>query len=475
MRLLGASSASHESHRSLIAKHMKHGTRTFVAPTIVALTIFVAPAAPGQPPPKRGDNCTAAKCHDAYGRRAFVHGPVLTESCDACHEDVKTGEYHSFELIAEEAELCAECHDTEFPGKVQHYPAAEGQCLACHDPHGSETEFLLQAPSAAELCAECHDEITEDRSFLHGPVAAGTCTACHNPHASDHAGMLFAPAGEICGHCHTDAQLGIDKKPYVHAPVEQDCTGCHDPHGADRAMMVKDSVPELCYECHDEIAEIVSLSDVGHDAVTMDDSCLNCHEHHVADFEHNLKQEPMDLCLTCHNKVLETESGPIANMKRLIEENPVVHGPIMQKECTACHEIHGGDRFRLLIQDYPPQFYAPYDEDRYALCFECHEADLVTTERTDDLTNFRNGDRNLHYLHVNRQKKGRTCRACHQVHASRQPKLITESVPFGNWEIPISYRKTATGGSCQPGCHKRYRYDRDQAVINVPRPASGSG
>ena len=59
---------------------------------------------------------------------------------------------------------------------------------------------------------------------------------------------------------------------------------------------------------------------------------------------------------------------------------------------------------------------------------------------------------------------GHTCRACHIEHASNQPKQIREKVPFGNWEIPIKFTKSNTGGSCLTGCHKEYTYDRVNPV-----------
>ena len=68
-----------------------------------------------------------------------------------------------------------------------------------------------------------------------------------------------------------------------------------------------------------------------------------------------------------------------------------------------------------LRRPFPERFYASFDIASYGLCFECHEEALVTEERTTELTNFRNGDLNLHFRHVN-QEKGRTCRACHDVH-----------------------------------------------------------
>ena len=75
---------------------------------------------------------------------------------------------------------------------------------------------------------------------------------------------------------------------------------------------------------------------------------------------------------------------------------------------------------------------------------------------------FRDGDLNLHWVHVNREK-GRTCRACHEVHASSNPFHIRDSVPFGRdkWELPINYEINDTGGSCAPGCHSAQIYSRE--------------
>jgi len=41
---------------------------------------------------------------------------------------------------------------------------------------------------------------------------------------------------------------------------------------------------------------------------------------------------------------------------------------------------------------------------------------------------------------------------------------VRDSVPFGKWEMPIKFVKNETGGSCSPGCHKPYSYDRVQPL-----------
>jgi hypothetical protein len=131
------------------------------------------------------------------------------------------------------------------------------------------------------------------------------------------------------------------------------------------------------------------------------------------------------------------------------------------------------------MNSYPTEFYTKgYTRDDYRLCFTCHDAAAVETRETTTLTNFRNGAKNLHYVHVDRKSKGRTCRACHETHASNHPGHIRASVPFGkiNWPLELQYRVEYTnaktgqpcdqpsatcrqsGGSCV-ACHDRKTYN----------------
>jgi len=96
----------------------------------------------------------------------------------------------------------------------------------------------------------------------------------------------------------------------------------------------------------------------------------------------------------------------------------------------------------------------------------------VLTEKTTGLTGFRNGTRNLHFVHVNKADRGRNCRACHESHASAQPLHVRDTTPYGNWNMPINFKRTETGGSCASGCHKPYAYDRNTPVQNMTPAAT---
>ena len=126
-------------------------------------------------------------------------------------------------------------------------------------------------------------------------------------------------------------------------------------------------------------------------------------------------------------------------------------------------DLPHGSEYPLILKAYfPEEFYKSYATENYALCFECHNKNFALDKNTTNLTSFRDGDRNLHYLHVNKDVKGRSCKACHQVHASSQEKHIRTSVPFGKikWELPIKFTKFEDGGKCVVGCHAPKEYHR---------------
>jgi predicted CXXCH cytochrome family protein len=247
----------------------------------------------------------------------------------------------------------------------------------------------------------------------------------------------------------------------IHAPARDNCLACHDPHGSKLKYALKQAAPQLCLSCHKNVKDAMESSLVAHTAMTKDQSCMACHTSHFSKLSKLQKESQPQQCLNCHDQPLLTADGrTIENMAALLKENQDHHGPIRLGACTACHEPHGGSQSKLLSAAYPPEFYAAFKPEQYKLCFSCHTPEMVLDSRPSAQTGFKDGERNLHWLHVN-QEKGRTCRACHEVHASRQPFHIRESVPYGpsGWAITLKYRKSATGGTCESGCHAEKSYD----------------
>jgi predicted CXXCH cytochrome family protein len=108
-----------------------------------------------------------------------------------------------------------------------HFPYAERECAACHDPNSLGT---LQEPQP-DLCYMCHEDYSRSYTYLHGPVAGGYCTSCHHPHLSENAHLLRFTGSELCYYCHR--KEGVLKND-MHTDLEgMDCCDCHNAHGGE--------------------------------------------------------------------------------------------------------------------------------------------------------------------------------------------------------------------------------------------------
>ena len=119
----------------------------------------------------------------------YVHEP--RKDCTTCHGKRKQRGFSSETyLIAQEPELCYNCHDDYTVSALfVHGPVAVGQCLFCHNPHKSKIEHLLREPEPG-LCYQCHDINTIELIAAHLPNQQSSCTNCHNPHASSLKALL---------------------------------------------------------------------------------------------------------------------------------------------------------------------------------------------------------------------------------------------------------------------------------------------
>jgi len=401
-------------------------------------------------------DCSTKQCHPELtaGEGKILHSPVAEGECPFCHRAEVYPD--TFGVEKDQRATCALCHKG-MNNKIQssksvHAPVDNGDCTSCHDPHQSAWPFLLRQ-SYNEICISCHAlKRLYTGSFVHKPVKDGNCGLCHDPHASNFKSRLVDVGFNLCVTCHDDMVEGMSMK-YVHTTIlESGCSGCHDPHSGGNKFRLKADTRQLCFTCHKEKKEEVSQYKQKHKPA-LEGNCISCHSPHYSEKKYLLLDEIDTLCYNCHTD------------QKIWKERRFLHGPVVQGNCTACHNPHGSDNAFILRLPFPHKFYTEYAKGKYSLCFLCHKEALVTVEKTRNITNFRNGDVNLHRLHVH-QKKGRTCRACHDVHASDQEGRIRDEFPFGKMKIQLIYSKTKTGGSCQAGCHKERSYDRVNRVKN---------
>lgn len=300
--------------------------------------------------------------------------------------------------------------------------------------------------------------------YTHAPFQPGKCALCHvRSDEKNRGGLRHASVNEGCLECHEDTRDVMDRR-FKHYPSVASCNYCHNPHNSVEPGLLLAKAEELCWQCHKGLQRAVASAKVKHGALTEGKRCSNCHNPHATNVERMLIALPFDLCVNCHAKdgMKSWDGKPMLNTKQWLAENRVWHAPVAAKDCSACHRTHGGNSFRLLTADYPSRFYVNYDRKHYALCYSCHNERVVSEPETTTLTGFRDGTRNLHYIHVHRDQ-GRTCRACHDVHAAKQERRVREAVPYGGkgWTLPINFTKTATGGSCTKTCHDQRSYSTE--------------
>lgn len=328
----------------------------------------------------------------------------------------------------------------------------------------AQAKAALPASGAASPLAPL--PATPNPVSSHAPFEAGDCKICHQGADPKQPGPLAKKGPALCLDCHEEFN-GVLKRPHTHLPARTDCTGCHNPHNANYRKLMLNETRTQCTTCHADIGKISANARVPHKAMNTGAQCTSCHNPHGSTVPKLLVQLPFDLCVNCHNRdnAADANGRKLQNFKLWLDNNKVWHGPVAAKDCSACHQPHGGDNFRLLKADYPPEFYAPYDRRSYALCFSCHQEPAFSTPQTTTLTGFRNGATNLHYLHLQQVGRGRTCRACHEVHASRQDHHIRDGVPYGSggWMLKLNYRKTSDGGSCAKTCHQEKSYSNKAA------------
>jgi len=291
---------------------------------------------------------------------------------------------------------------------------------------------------------------------VHKPVGAWECLRCHKQFSDDHPlgkgsmGFIVPTKEQLCVTCHG----ALVQKKVLHKPVGQgQCTLCHWHHSSDNKKLLKDLAPTLCFRCHPKDHFTGSHT---HPPVA-NGECLSCHDPHQSDNKSLLRKPGSELCFLCHKSQLAMGKS--------------VHPPVAKGNCVGCHAVHGSPYRKILKADMPTELYRPFDTDAFPLCFSCHNSELAAAVTTDKATNFRNGDRNLHAVHVNKSGKGRSCKICHNPHASAQDRLINPKSPgFGTWGIPINFTATPSGGGCSVGCHRTFRYDRVKAIDNSNPP-----
>lgn len=479
---------------------------------LCSLIWWTAGARSKKPPPQFiGKSCQTSECHSDYGKQSVsVHRPVHAQRCTFCHKQTRVNE-HTFvpvdktnqgcftchrsrpglhkhkgvvanwnclschqphqssrkHLLRKPAQqLCRSCHQTYHRKTMvsAHKPVHEGKCLSCHRPHLPNRRSQLMRQPSHQLCVSCHrKEVQQILAFAHKhPNIQTQCTTCHQPHASKHKKLLRRNHKDLCLHCHktlhpVSATKGVkESKGSFHKPVAENCTQCHKPHGSQHPKILAKPAQQQCISCHKDVVAKHGLTVSAHTTAT----CLQCHQPHHSPHPKLQQKTEIEQCLTCHHQPIRLKQGRVLPDIRSWLAQPHRHKPIHDGKCSSCHQPHHSKHTHLLKKSMSMAFYVPFNQRKYQLCFSCHKPELAQVKHTRKYTKFRNGDLNLHFIHVNQSRRGRNCMVCHKVHASQQPALIRnmKSYAKGAWQLPIRFTQRKDGGTCVSGCHAEKSY-----------------
>lgn len=343
------------------------------------------------------------QCHDRVEDEKFVHTAVAMKNCTYCHTPHSSNNPKLIKEIGSDAkssssasvmdisftQICAQCHKDKGEAKsVRHFPFAQGRCMLCHRPHGSDFAKLLRKPSSV-LCRDCHNklplagEVTKisqkkvveekelfyitskkvnggsDDVYVHGAVKTGRCSVCHDPHQTDNPRMLkFSETAKLCFQCHSDDLTGRNS---IHPPAgDGTCDACHSPHGSRVQFNLLEEVPQLCYNCHESVESGKNI----HPALKVN-GCLGCHNPHGSDNKPLLNLALNDLCIKCHQ---DKKDGSHIITGFTYQLHPVKGPRDPRREgkefsCVSCHNPHSSDNPKLFYEG----------NTREEMCKRCHK------------------------------------------------------------------------------------------------------
>ena len=198
-----------------------------------------APTSPTPFKTKRGGYELCRGCHSTMMSDTFnknrIHWPLVDKKgCLSCHE--AHGSKEKKLLITNVVSLCGTCHTDTMEkqekyaemdkqekaavaaskGKIQekgsfgHSPVMEGNCLACHTPHASDSVFLMSNPSQLELCGTCHEWLKHSSHPIGEKIIDSRnknltvqCLSCHRSHGTGYRYLNpFPTVTDLCVQCH---------------------------------------------------------------------------------------------------------------------------------------------------------------------------------------------------------------------------------------------------------------------------------
>lgn len=211
------------------------------------------------------------------------HGPGSVHAKSESPADIR----NPAKLKGEAASaVCTGCHKDA--GKQKHWQGSEHErmgvgCTGCHSMHGGHATMLKTAWEP-DTCFTCHKAQRSAfmkrsshplRDITHADdTSKMACSSCHNPHGSQSEKLIDANSvNDLCYTCHQEKKAPVL---WEHSAVKESCLTCHNPHGSNHEMMLTAKEPRLCQQCHEQ-GRHQTLAGEPNSFFVTNRGCSNCH------------------------------------------------------------------------------------------------------------------------------------------------------------------------------------------------------
>jgi len=444
-------------------------------------------ARPGQP---TGSSRLCLSCHDGtialgmlYGASTpiqFVGGVTTMPPNSPANLTTDLSDDHpiSFAYTTDLALENGELRDpATLPPAIKLEKGVYLQCTSCHNPHNDQWgNFLVMRNYWAELCTTCHDKRGWNNAIHSRVMGRRGCNHCHTPHNAEGPERLLKkmPEEEVCFQCHPPIER-IFVKPYnhpldetvgVHDPTEDpltaerhvECFDCHNPHQAQKTRGGRGGASASPPDITQNLVGVkgVNLSGVVvAEAEYQYEICFKCHADNsfapptvprqILEDNIRLKLDPANP--SYHPIAAPGRSNYVPSLRPYYNTGDMIY-------CTDCHNNDGSTRLacpigsiypHILREQYIQDDYASYTYSNYALCFNCHDPNILFSSRST----FPPHDSHVRQYSI-------PCSACHDPHGVPQARGATEAA---NAHLINFDTRFATGTydsiakSCNVTCH----------------------
>jgi len=185
-------------------------------------------------------------CHQSSVHPKHMSGTAQL-TCSDCH-DMHKHQKPNVALLSDTLDAtCLSCHleHRSIENRPFGHKLGRGgmSCISCHQAHQRPGQVLTASPE--QMCLNCHAEKKGPFVFEHVQGVVGDCLSCHQVHGSSNPKQLTRTrVSQLCLECHSQTTQPIfgSQPPAIHdmrSPRYQNCTTCHGAiHGSNRSHLL---------------------------------------------------------------------------------------------------------------------------------------------------------------------------------------------------------------------------------------------